>query len=116
MRRSLTIGLLSGCLLLNVSANARPLSDKDNSDIEGMLYCRRIPDELLIWSQDKIRHLMEEGKFIQWKDRVGRTRKTLEFGFSFKEMEENRKIVKYDIPPFLREIRRQIVELFQDHL
>lgn len=116
MRKNLIRGFLSAFLLLSASVHAGISYNANHGDIEDMLYCRRIPDELLAWSKDEIRQLKEMGNFIQWRDRAGRTRKTLEFGFSFKEVEKNNKSTRYEIPPFLREIRRQVVELFQDQL
>jgi hypothetical protein len=84
-----------------------------NSD--GVLYYQKIPDGLLSWIQSEIQ-FMDKGKAIQWDARRGGKRKNFEFGFSFKEIEVNRKMVRYDIPPFLLEARRQIVGLFKDQL
>jgi hypothetical protein len=103
MKRRWITGFL--CSLLSLGAQ----------DIPEMLYYQKIPDGLLNWISSEIQ-LLDKSNSIHWKDKAGRTRKSIEFGFSFKEMEENQRIVKYDIPPFLLEARRQIVELFKDRL
>ena len=84
-------------------------------DIQGMLYYQKVPDWLINWIDSEIQS-MKQADAIHWEDSAGRTRKTFEFGFSFKEMEKNHRIVKKNIPPFLVETRRQIVELFKDQL
>lgn len=106
--KSLIVGFLVFLIASGVSAN-------ENRDIEGMLYTQKIPDSLWLRIRSEIQS-MDRENCIQWKDKAGRTRKTFEFGYSFKEIEKNRQVVKYDIPSFLVEARRQIVDIFKEQL
>lgn len=83
--------------------------------IEEMLFVRKVPEQLIDWIRSEIVFL-DQSDLISWEDTEGRTRKTLEFGFSFKEMEENKRAVYYEIPFFLQEVRRRLVHLFEDRL
>lgn len=80
-----------------------------------MLYFDQIPLSLLEVLEKEINALNVE-EAIQWQDRSGLRRQTFEFGISFKQIEENGSIVKYDMPLFLVETRKMLVKLFEEHL
>ena len=80
-----------------------------------MLHFNKIPSEDVSLLKNEIKAMRGEDA-LQWKDRSGLTRKTFEFGVSFKEIEENKRIVKSEMPSFLVEIRKELVKLFEEYL
>lgn len=84
-------------------------------NIDNSLYYGKISSELLEQLQKYIASLSTESA-IEWKDRSGLTRKTFEFGVSFKELEDNKRIVTTEMPPELVAVRNVLVQLFKDHL
>lgn len=74
-------------------------------DIKGMLYFNQIPSLLVALLKDEIKAFNLESA-LQWQDTSGLSRTTFEFGISFKAIDENGRIVKYEMPSFLVETQK----------